>query len=141
MAVGHKSLSDLLDEVALKILMIEPGDLSIVGELLDLIEKLLPGHAPADTPVVVQRMAAAFREALEKLIMGELADSAENYDLLGQCVTEMQESARKEGGDSATLCFHTAQTSINIASFFLPRHRWRRDTPKLPVYCHGIPDK
>ncbi|MFA6498578.1 MAG: chemotaxis protein CheA [Desulfurivibrionaceae bacterium] len=97
MTAGHKSLSDLLDEVALKILMIEPGDLSIVGELLDLIEKLLPGQAAPDTPIVIQRMAAAFKGVLEKLIMGELADSAENYDLLGQCVIEMQESARKEG--------------------------------------------
>ena len=97
MAAGHKPLSDLLDEMALKILMIEPGDLSIVGELLDLIEKLLPGQAAADTPMVIQRMAAAFKGALEKFIMGELADSAENYDLLGQCISEMQESARKEG--------------------------------------------
>lgn len=97
MAAGHKPLSDLLDEMALKILMIEPGDLSIVGELLDLTEKLLPGQAAADTPLVIQRMAAAFKGALEKFIMGELADSAENYDFLGQCITEMQESARKEG--------------------------------------------
>ncbi|MFH2002491.1 MAG: chemotaxis protein CheA [Planctomycetota bacterium] len=97
MTAGHKSLPDLLDEMALKILMIEPGDLSIVGELLDLIEKLLPGQAAPDTPVVIQHMAAAFKGALEKFIMGELADSAENYDLLGQCITEMQESARKEG--------------------------------------------
>ncbi|MFA6282874.1 MAG: chemotaxis protein CheA [Desulfurivibrionaceae bacterium] len=97
MAVGHKPLSDLLDEMALKILMIEPGDLSIVGELLDLIEKLLPGHAAADTPMVIQQMAVAFKRALEKFIMGELADSAENYELLGQCITEMQESVRKEG--------------------------------------------
>jgi len=97
MAAGHKPLSDLLDEMALKILMIEPGDLSIVGELLDLTEKLLPGQAAADTPMVIQRMAAAFKGALEKFIMGELADSAENYDFLGQCITEMQESARKEG--------------------------------------------
>lgn len=97
MTAGHKPLSDLLDEMALKILMIEPGDLSIVGELLDLIEKLLPGHAAADTPMVIQHMAAAFKGALEKFIMGELADSAENYEYLGQCITEMQESARKEG--------------------------------------------
>ena len=97
MAAGHKPLSDLLDEMALKILMIEPGDLSIVGELLDLIEKLLPGQAAADTPMVIRQMAASFKGALEKFIMGELADSAENYDLLGQCITEMQESARKEG--------------------------------------------
>jgi len=97
MSAGHKPLSDLLDEMALKILMIEPGDLSIVGELLDLIEKLLPGQAAADIPLVIQRMAVAFKGALEKFIMGELADSAENYDLLGQCISEMQESARKEG--------------------------------------------
>ncbi len=97
MADGHKPLSDLLDEMALKILMIEPGDLSIVGELLDLIEQLLPGRAAADVPLVIQRMAAAFKGALEKFIMGELADSAENYEYLGQCITEMQESARKEG--------------------------------------------
>ena len=61
MSVGHKPLPDLLDEMALKILMIEPGDLSIVGELLDLIEKLLPGQAAADVPLVIQRMAAAFK--------------------------------------------------------------------------------
>ncbi|OGR05733.1 MAG: chemotaxis protein CheA [Deltaproteobacteria bacterium RIFOXYD12_FULL_53_23] len=97
MTDGHKPLPDLLDEVALKILMIEPGDLSIVGELLDLIDKLLPGSAAPDTPMVIQQMAVAFKGALGQLIMGELADSAENYDLLGQCVSEMQESARKEG--------------------------------------------
>ncbi|MFA7383712.1 MAG: chemotaxis protein CheA [Desulfurivibrionaceae bacterium] len=101
MAVVDKPLSDLLDEVALKILMIEPGDLSIVGELLELIERLLPGCAAADTPVVIQQMAAVFKGVLERLIMGELPDSAENYDLLGQCVTEMQESARKEGHPGA----------------------------------------
>ncbi|OGQ85496.1 MAG: chemotaxis protein CheA [Deltaproteobacteria bacterium RIFOXYD12_FULL_56_24] len=103
MAAADKPLSDLLDDVALKILMIEPGDLSIVGELLELIEKLLPGGAAADTPVVIQQMAAAFKGVLEKLIMGELADSAENYDLLGQCVIEMQESARKEGRPGAEI--------------------------------------
>lgn len=97
MAVAQKPLSDLLDDMALKILMIEPGDLSIVGELLDLIEKLLPGQAAADTPMVIQQMASAFKGALEKFIMGELVDSADNYDLLGQCITEMKESARKEG--------------------------------------------
>jgi two-component system chemotaxis sensor kinase CheA len=51
--------------------------------------------------MVIQRMAAAFKAALEKLIMGELTDSAENYDLLGRCVIEMQESARKEGRPGA----------------------------------------
>ncbi|MBU1404557.1 MAG: chemotaxis protein CheA [Proteobacteria bacterium] len=117
MTNGHKPLSDLLDEMALKILMIEPGDLSIVGELLDLIEQLLPGRAAADTPVVIQRMAVAFKGALEKFIMGELADSAENYEYLGQCITEMQESARKEGhpGENILAQFCDNMKKIGLA--------------------------
>ena len=117
MADGHKPLSDILDEMALKILMIEPGDLSIVGELLDLIEQLLPGRAAPDTPVVIQRMATAFKGALEKFIMGELADSAENYEYLGQCITEMQESARKEGhpGENILAQFCDNMKKIGLA--------------------------
>lgn len=103
MTTGHKSLSDLLDEMALKILMVEPGDLSVVGELLDLSDKLMPGAAPAETPSAIGRMAAAFKGALEKIIMGELSDSVENYDSLGQCVGRMQESARKEGSPNENI--------------------------------------
>jgi len=120
MTDGHKPLSDLLDEMALKILMIEPGDLSIVGELLDLTEKLLPGQAAPDTPVVIQRMAAAFKGALEKFIMGELADSAENYDLLGQCITEMQESARKEGHPGENILAQFCQNMGKIGFSLVP---------------------
>ena len=120
MAAGHKPLSDLLDEVALKILMIEPGDLSIVGELLDLVEKLLPGGAAADTPLVIQRMAAAFKDALGKLIMGELADSAENYDLLGQCVTEMQEVGRREGRPGEKIVGHFCDNMKKIGFSLQP---------------------
>ncbi|MFH1019706.1 MAG: chemotaxis protein CheA, partial [Pseudomonadota bacterium] len=120
MTAGHKPLSDLLDEMALKILMIEPGDLSIVGELLDLIEKLLPGQAASDTPMVIQRMAAAFKGALEKFIMGELADSAENYDLLGQCISEMQESARKEGRPGEKILEQFCDNMKKIGFFLQP---------------------
>jgi two-component system chemotaxis sensor kinase CheA len=120
MAAGHKPLSDLLDEMALKILMIEPGDLSIVGELLDLIEQLLPGSAAADTPMVVQQMAVAFKGALEKFIMGELADSAENYDLLGQCITEMQESVRKEGQPGEKILGQFCDNMKKIGFFLEP---------------------
>ncbi len=97
MAESRKPLSELLDEMALKILMIEPGDLSVVGDLLDLVEKLLPGESAEGIPDVIQQMGLAFKGALERIIMGELDDSGENYDLLGQCVSQMQETVRKEG--------------------------------------------
>ncbi|HIJ77773.1 MAG: chemotaxis protein CheA [Desulfobulbaceae bacterium] len=117
MANGEKPLSDILDEMALQILMIEPGDLSVVGELLDLVEKILPGYASEDIPVVIQQMANTFRGSLEKLIMGELDDSAENYELLGECISRMQEIARKEGvADEATiLAFSATLKKIGFA--------------------------
>lgn len=97
MSTAGKSLPDFFDEMSLKILLIEPGDLSVVGELLALAEKLLPGQAPPETPALIQQMAGAFKAALEKIIMGEVQDSAENYDLLGGCITLMQEVLRKKG--------------------------------------------
>ncbi|MDH5299581.1 MAG: Hpt domain-containing protein [Desulfobulbaceae bacterium] len=92
-----RSLSDYLDDMALKILMVEPGDLSVVGELLELTEQLLASAEEAGEQPVLQQMAKSFNAALRMVIMGELADSAENYDRLGQCVVQMQEVMRKEG--------------------------------------------
>ncbi len=116
MATGEKPLSDILDEMALKILMIEPGDLSVVGELLDLVEKLLPGQCAEDTPPVLQQMGASFRGALEKLIMGELSDSAENYERLGGCVSQMQETVRKEGAASEAV-IHSFCENLQAAGY------------------------
>ncbi len=98
-----KAVSELLDDMALKILMVEPGDLSVVGDLLDLGERLVTCKENANTPVL-QGMGKAFRAALEKIIMAELPDSAENYESLGRCLAQMQEVVRKEGvADEATL--------------------------------------
>ncbi len=91
-----KAVIEVLDDMALKILMIEPGDLSVVGELLDLVEKLIVSRE-ADGCPALQQMGKTFKGVLEKIIMGELADSAENYGRLGQCITQMQEAVRKEG--------------------------------------------
>lgn len=98
-----KAVSGLLDDMALKILMVEPGDLSVVGDLLDLGEQLVMSRDAANTPVL-QGMGKSFRAALEKIIMAELPDSAENYELLGRCIAQMQEVVRKEGmADEAIL--------------------------------------
>ncbi len=98
-----KAVSELLDDMALKILMVEPGDLSVVGDLLDLGEQLVTSAEAAKVPVL-GRMGNAFRAALEKIIMAELPDSAENYELLGRCIAQMQEALRKGGvADEATL--------------------------------------
>ncbi|MFH7321608.1 chemotaxis protein CheA [Desulfurivibrio sp. D14AmB] len=95
MSRDKKGVSEILDEMALKILMVEPGDLSVVGELLGAAEELLASGAETARLPVLRGMAAAFKSALERMIMGELPDTAANYELLGRAITQMQETVRK----------------------------------------------
>ncbi len=102
MTEAKKSPSDILDEMALKILIVEPGDLSVVGELLDLVEQLQrDGNSNGST--VLEQMAGVFREVIEKIVMADLPDTAENFDRLGKCITQMQETVRKEGQADAAI--------------------------------------
>lgn len=97
------SVSQLLDDLAIKILVVEPGDLSAVGDLLEVSDKLL-GHADVQGIPVLEKMVGAFKKVLEACIMGEIPDSVENYDRLGQSVSMMQEVARGAEGDAQAFC-------------------------------------
>ncbi len=92
----QKTVPEILDDMALKILMIEPGDLSVVGELVTLVEQLIGSQQGEVSPALGQ-MGKIFLDALGKIIMGELDDSATNFEHLGKCISEMQEVLRKEG--------------------------------------------
>lgn len=87
-----------LDEMALKIMMVEPGDLSVVGELVVLVEGLQSVAGIEEYPSL-KRMGHALRSVIGQIVMNELPDSAKNYELLGQCIGLMQENYRKKGGD------------------------------------------
>ncbi|MDA8159875.1 MAG: chemotaxis protein CheA [Desulfobacteraceae bacterium] len=101
------TLTAQLDEMALKIMLVEPGDLSVVGELVVLIEGLLAMPEIASQPALA-KMAAALGEVIGKIVMAELEDSAENYERLGQGIGLMQEVCRKQGADEAAENnFHT----------------------------------
>ncbi len=89
-----------LDEMALKIMMVEPGDLSVVGELVVLVEGL-QGLAGIDKYPALRKMGLALRAVIGQIVMTELPDSAENYERLGQCIGQMQEVYRKHGEDEA----------------------------------------
>jgi len=92
------SIEKLLDDMALKIMMVEPGNLSVVGELVVLVESLETVLGPGDYPKL-QKMAYGLREAFGQIVMTELADSQENFDLLGECIGLMQEMYRKKDDD------------------------------------------
>lgn len=87
---------DVLDEMAASILMVEPGDLSMVGELLELTEQLSEDEID-ESLCVIGQMADIFKNVLGKIIMAELDDSVDNYERLGQCLVQMQEVVRKGG--------------------------------------------
>lgn len=112
----QQSINELLDEMALKIMMIEPGDLSSVGELLELLENLRASSTLSSLPLL-PGMVHAFQQALQQIIMGELPDSAESYRNLGECVARMQQQAATGGGDRALLgqfCTHLQQIGLRI---------------------------
>jgi len=92
------SIEKLLDDMALKIMMVEPGDLAVVGELVVLVESLDEILEVGDYPKL-QKMAHSLREAFGKIVMTELADTPGNFDLLGKCIGLMQEMYRKKGDD------------------------------------------
>lgn len=91
----QKTLAEILDAMAMKILAIEPGDLSVVGELVTLVEDLNGSPDASGLPFLLP-MCSAFNDVLGKIIMGELSDSAESFDRLGVCIGVMQEVVRKE---------------------------------------------
>lgn len=98
--IGGSAIAAQLDDMALKIMMVEPGDLSMVGELVVLIEELqeLPG---IEGYPGLQRMGQDLCAVICKIVMTELPDSAENYERVGQCIGLMQEVYRKGVDDVA----------------------------------------
>ena len=100
-----ETIAKLLDDLAVKILVIEPGDLSSVGDLLEILEKI---HSEEQTGAVpgLSQMVSTLKTTVEKMIMGEFADSADTYDHIGQAVSSMQEVVRDgEAGPDAIQSF------------------------------------
>ncbi|MCK9295341.1 MAG: chemotaxis protein CheA [Desulfobulbaceae bacterium] len=111
MVGAEQSVNGLLDDMAVKIMMIEPGDLSSVGELLEVLEQLT-AHEDMASQAVLQRMACAFQAALQDLIMAELPDTAESYQQLAECISRMQEVKRNRDDQRAVAAFCSHLHSI-----------------------------
>jgi len=113
MVGAEQSVNGLLDDLAVNIMMIEPGDLSAVGELLEILEKLI-AHDDMASQVVLGQMARAFQSALQSLIMGELPDTAGSYQQLAECISRMQEVRRNSDDQQASTAFCTHLHSIGF---------------------------
>jgi two-component system, chemotaxis family, sensor kinase CheA len=101
-----RTAHDCLEELALKILMIEPGELSAGAELLALAEKLVTTSTAAEASLLTA-MSNSFRQALEKITIDEVIANTKNFDHLAQCIIQMQDVDRKrdQAGDKPLRLF------------------------------------
>jgi len=112
---GDSRISSQIDEMALKIMMIEPGDLSVVGDLVLLVEGLECMDGMEEYPAL-RRMTQTLRTVIGKIVMAELPDTADIFDKLGQCISQMQEVYRKhDHDDSAEKTFISLLSQIGFA--------------------------
>jgi len=139
---GNKTLAEILDGMALKIMMIEPGDLSVVGELVSLVEDLGVAADKAQARLI-NRMARAYEDTLGRIIMGDCADSGANFDLLGKCIGQMQEVLRKEGqADEAEIeqfCGHLKAIGYEVDKSRLLNGDVQPETPPPAVSAPAAP--
>ena len=99
----QKTIMQLLDDLAVQVLIVEPGDLSAVGELLEILELLL-GHEGIHENQHFLAMVDALKKVFEGMIMGEYSDSQECFDGLIQSVTIMQEVERCDESNMSRFC-------------------------------------
>ena len=139
------NIAKLLDELAVKILVIEPGDLSSVGDLLEIMERL---HSDEQTDSVVglPQMVTTLKTTVEKMIMGEISDSAETYDHLGQAVSSMQEILRdgEAGPDSIqSFCENMKKVGceIDAADLFGIAGELSTDNSEMEIDTRFLRDK
>lgn len=97
MAAEFKKIKELLDDLAVKIMMVEPGDLSAIGDLLENSEAILADSEVGELPIL-GTMVATFKDVLGAIIMAELSDSQTIYDHLAKTITLMQEICRDPTG-------------------------------------------
>ncbi len=113
MADAQKAIEQLLDDLAVKIMNVEPGDLSAIGELLEIFDSLL-GHADmAEQPMMVS-MVDALKKVFEGMIMGEYSDSQECFDGLINSITVLQEVERGDDANMGVFCEYLQATGYEI---------------------------
>jgi len=93
MGADLTAIRTLLDDLAVKIMMVEPGDLSAVGDLLENSEAILADPQVGEVPLLAA-MVTTFKDVLGAIIMAELSDSQTIYDHLAKTISLMQEICR-----------------------------------------------
>ena len=82
-------ISELIDELAMQTIMVEPGDLLTLGSILEKLESVEKVEVEEDLKSV-SHLGSALKKLVEKIILEEISDPANGLTVLREGVRIMQ---------------------------------------------------
>ncbi|MDD5451789.1 MAG: chemotaxis protein CheA [Desulfovibrionales bacterium] len=95
-----KTLQEILDDIALKAIMLTPGNLVELGELLSKIEEVM-AYEDTTLPAAVKKIGGGLKLIIEKIILGELPDTDVVYEKISQAISILQDICREKDQEQA----------------------------------------
>ncbi|MEW6328278.1 MAG: chemotaxis protein CheA [Thermodesulfobacteriota bacterium] len=95
-----KTLQEILDDIALKAIMLSPGNLVELGELLSKIEEVM-AYEDATLPPAVKKISGGLKLIIEKIILGEIPDTDVAYEKISQTISMLQDICREKEQEQA----------------------------------------
>ena len=99
MALEDKDVNELVDDLSLTLVMVDPDDLIALGEILEKVEKLEDVFSLKTTggPVFI---LTAVRKTVEAIILEKVPDKTAAVELIGRGVTLFQQYLRDQSSDA-----------------------------------------
>lgn len=112
-----KTLQEILDDIALKAIMLSPDNLVELGELLSKIEEVMAYEDPT-LPAAVKKIGGGLKLIIEKIILGEIPDTDITYEKISQTISILQDICREKGQEKAAASlknFNELLKELNLA--------------------------
>jgi two-component system chemotaxis sensor kinase CheA len=112
-----KTLPEILDDIALKAIMLTPDNLVELGELLSKIEEVMAYEDPT-LPAAVKKIEGGLKLIIEKIILGEIPDTDIAYEKISQTISILQDICREKGQEQAAASlknFNKLLKELNLA--------------------------
>lgn len=112
-----KTLQEILDDIALKAIMLSPDNLVELGELLSKIEEVMAYEDPT-LPAAVKKIEGGLKLIIEKIILGEIADTDIAYEKISQAISMLQDICREKDQEQAAASlknFNKLLKELNLA--------------------------
>ena len=112
-----KTLLEILDDIALKAIMLTPDNLVELGALLSKIEEVMAYEDPT-LPAAVKKIGGGLKLIIEKIILGEIPDTDVAYEKISQAISMLQDICREKDQEQAAASlknFNELLKELNLA--------------------------